>query len=70
MADIRCCNVCINRPEKGKGMYYCAGCCNFVCTRFNCQATHAKKCKHALGDPIANPTERPAAAVREIEGRA
>ena len=67
MTDIRCCNVCIARPVKGAGMYYCAGCRTFVCTRERCLALHAKKCKHGLGKPIPAPFERPMQPVREME---
>jgi hypothetical protein len=66
MPDIRCCNICIDRPERGKGMHWCRGCFNFVCTRPRCAELHAKKCKHPLGDPIPYGGSRPPATVREM----
>ena len=53
MADIRCCNMCIDRPEPGAGMHWCQGCCRFVCTRKQCVRLHGKECKRALGDRCA-----------------
>jgi hypothetical protein len=66
MADIRCCNMCIDRPEPGAGMHWCQGCCRFVCTRKQCVRLHGKECKRALGDPYAAWQPRPPAEVIEM----